>query len=728
MLSELGNFFLAMTLGFGGVQVLSSFWGIYKHNGRYLTLGRVATYLQGGFLTSAFLTLIVAFVVCDFSILTVSLHDHRALPWFYRMAATWGNHEGSLLFFVLIISGVGIAIALFIKNPFLRARALSIQGILTVLFLIFLMITSNPFITLPYLLHEGESLNPLLQDRGLLFHPPLLYLGYVGFSAPYSLALAALWGKEDGETWKKLVRPWVLFAWGALTTGITLGSWWAYYELGWGGWWFWDPVENASLMPWLAGTALLHTLRTGKLYRWSLFLSLLTFGLSLLGTFLVRSGLIMSVHNFAQSPERGLFILSLIGLIMGFAFFLWIWRSPSLQSKSVHLLSREGALLLNSLLLSVGLGTILLGTLYPLWSEWVWGETLAIGTPYFERTFIPLMIPLLILIPIGSLLRNEKESFFQLLLPPLTAAMAAAVIILYIYSPHTLWSLSGIVIAIWVLIGTLMAYLKKRLSLGPTLAHIGVAVSLLGVSAGSGFRLDESRILGVQDQMKVGGLTLTFQEVNEGKGTNYLFQRATLSYPGGALTPEKRLYQPQNALLSETAIMTNGLRDLYVILGPYQGENRWLIRASVIPFAPWIWIGGAIMVLGACVSFFNRRHALLIMLFLLSLTTQADANEEKRASSLQQEVRCPVCAGQSISDSDTEEAEFLRIYISRQLKEGKTEEQIRKDLREKFGNEILFRPPLEAHTLFLWFAPFALLLLILVWIAWKLNKSRIKTK
>ena len=321
-------------------------------------------------------------------------------------------------FFVLILSGMSVALATFLQDPLLKARALSIQGLLTLLFLLFLILTSNPFTALPFTLPEGNSLNPLLQDRGLLIHPPLLYLGYVGFSAPFSLAIAALWGEENVQTWDIIVRPWALFAWGALTAGIALGSWWAYYELGWGGWWFWDPVENASFMPWLAGTALLHTLRTETLYRWSLFLSLLTFGLSLLGTFLVRSGLITSVHSFAQDPTRGFFILCLLGGIMGFAFFIWVWKAPRLQSPPLHLFSRQGALLLNSLFLTVGLATVLLGTLYPLWSDWMWSEKIAIGAPYFERTLIPLMAPLLIFIPIGSVFREKEESLFQLLYHP----------------------------------------------------------------------------------------------------------------------------------------------------------------------------------------------------------------------------------------------------------------------------------------------------------------------
>jgi len=796
MLSELGNFLLVMALGFASVQVLASFWGVVRNacstprlsslddnevekkerrvprTPHYLTLGRITAFLQGGFLSGAFLTLIIAFLVCDFSISTVAFHGHTQLPWYYRCAAAWGNHEGSLLLFVLILSGVGMALAVFLRDPLFQARALVFQGLLTVLFILFLIMTSNPFTPLPFTLPQGSSLNPLLQDKGLLIHPPLLYLGYVGFSAPFSLALAALWGREDVTTWGTLVRPWALIAWGALTAGITLGSWWAYYELGWGGWWFWDPVENASFMPWLAGTALLHTLLTGKLYRWSLFLSLLTFGLSLLGTFLVRSGLIVSVHSFAQSPERGVFILSLIGGIMGFAFFLWSWKAPRLQGTPLLLFSRQGALLLNSLLLCVGLATVILGTFYPLWSDWMWQEKVAIGAPYFERTLVPLMVPLLLLIPLGSLFREKGEALFPFLITPLTAVLGAALLILYFLHPFSLWAFTGIILAIWILIGMGVAFFQQRLSLGPTLAHMGVALSLFGVSVGAGFRSDETRILALGESLEVGGIKLTLQDVHQGKSSTYLYEKAILTFPGGRVTPEKRLYQPQNSLLSETAISTNGIRDLYVILGSYQGENRWLIRASIIPFAPWIWLGGALMVLGAAVSFFNSKchpreggdpdlaseiikkslfenllgldprlrgddnkikqskapsstlrtkikKLILLFFLILPISSSADTTLENRAHTLSQEVRCPVCLGQSIAESETEESEALKIFILQRLKEGESEEEIRAKLRSLYSDEILFRPPFEGHTWFLWIAPFGFFFFILMIFLWK---------
>jgi cytochrome c-type biogenesis protein CcmF len=721
MIGEIGNLFLALALGFSTAQIGASFWGVQRENKRYLVLGKTAAYLQGILVLAAFFTLMLAFLFCDFSLLTVALNDHTGLPWYYRLGASWGNHEGSLLLFVLILSLMGVSLAFSIRDPFFRARTLIFQGLLIFCFLVFLLMTSNPFTPLPFPLPEGQSLNPLLQDKSLMIHPPFLYLGYVGFSAPFSLALAALWGKSEGAAWAILTRPWALFAWAALTIGITLGSWWAYYELGWGGWWFWDPVENASLMPWLAGTALLHVLRTNAFYRWSLLLSLLTFGFSLLGTFLVRSGLIASVHSFAQSPERGMFILYLIGGIMGFSLFLWVWRSPHFKNPSLHPFSRQGLLFLNSLLLFVGLITLCFGTLYPLLSEGLWNETVAVGTPYFNQTLVPLLLPSLLLIPMGALIREGSTSLFQLLILPLTAGLGAIVFLLYIYYPLPLGTILGCGLALWILTGSLEAFFKGRLRLGPTLAHIGVALSLLGISVGSGLRIDEAKILGLNESLTIGSKTLTLQNVTEGKTPTYLYEKATLVSGKNILTPEKRLYQPQNSLLSETAILTNGLSDLYVILGPYQGEKRWLFRASLIPLAPWIWIGGFLMAAGALVSLLRRKEVLIILLTLLLMPHDLNAMPD-----LYKEVRCPVCAGQSIADSEMPEAKALKEFISEELKKGKSDEEIREELRKKFGDDILFRPPFNQKTIFLWGFPFALFLLVLLGFLWRGFQSRAK--
>ena len=410
---------------------------------------------------------------------------------------------------------------------------------------------------------------------------------------------------------------------------------------------------------------------------------------------------------------------------MGMGFFTWTWKAPRLQSPQLELFSRQGMLLLNSLLLCVGLATILLGTLYPLISDGLWGEKVAVGAPYFERTFIPLMIPLFLLIPFGALLRDKDESLFPLLLTPLTAALGGAVVVFYLFNSPSLWAVVGIVTALWVFVGTIMAFLKKRLSLGPTLAHIGVAIALLGVSVAGGFRVDETRILGLQEHLEVGESKLTLEDVQYGKGSTYTYERATLNHSGGILTPEKRLYHPQDSLLSETAIQSNGLRDLYVILGPYEGENRWLIRASSIPLAPWIWSGGILMALGAVMSLIKRKN--LVFLFLLfSFPAFAEGDLESRAQALYKEVRCTVCSGQSIAESESGESKALRGFIVEQLQEGKSEETIRDELRTLFGEDILFRPPFNNKTLFLWFFPFGLFFLVLLGFMWKRYHTRRK--
>ena len=509
------------------------------------------------------------------------------------------------MLFIWVLSGLSAALAFSLPLS-LRPKALISQGIITILFLTFLLVTSTPFHSLPFKLSEGQSLNPLLQDRGLLFHPPLLYLGYVGFSAPFSIALSILWGGKSVHL--RILRAWILVPWALLTAGITLGSWWAYYELGWGGWWFWDPVENISLMPWLSATALLHLLFIERLQKWTLFFCLLTFGLSLLGTFLVRSGLIISVHSFASDTEKAMILATLITLIIATSFVIWIWKAPRFISSSLPLLSRKGLILGNILVLSIVLFTLFLGTLYPLFNEALGGPPLSIGAPYFENTLIPLSLPLFILLPIGCLFCNQHASLLSLLLPPLTAVLGMLVLLLYFFHPHSLLAIVGISLAIWVISGTSLAFYKKSLSLGAFLAHLGVGITLLGVSVAGGFRIDQESPLKIHQSIALAGLPLTFQSIVHGNEPTYTYEQATLTYLKRELTPEKRLYHPQNSLVSETAINTNGFRDIYVAIGSYQGDNTWIIRASCIPLAPWIWLGGALMVLGAGLSFFCRSH------------------------------------------------------------------------------------------------------------------------
>lgn len=727
MLSELGFFFLIMAVGFSSVQTLASIIGVTKWNNRFLTLGKVGSYFQVCFVFAAFCTLLFAFYINDFSVSNVLFNSHTELPWYYRLAASWGNHEGSLLLFILILSTIAALFTKYLPNTktLLKERALVIQGGLIFCFLLFLLITSNPFASIPFTVSEGNSLNPLLQDRSLMFHPPILYFGYVGFSAPFSIALAGLWGEDDLKTWTAAVRPWALIAWSALTAGITLGSWWAYYELGWGGWWFWDPVENASLMPWLAATALLHALRTERLYKWSLFLSLMTFQLSLMGTFLVRSGLVASVHSFAQDTSRSLFVLFLLLATFIFSLGFWIIKGRHLQSQSLDYSSQKGILFLNSLLLFGGLCIIILGTVYPMILDGLIGAKVGVGAPYFEFTFMPLMIPLLVLVPISFFMSGKKESLFPILIVPLTITLMFLASFLYLFSPPSLWVIVGFGVGIWVLGGTGFAFLKKKLSFGPTLAHIGVGISIIGVSIAGGMRTDDSKIFSLKETGEIAGIQMTLEDVKLGKESTYLYEKATLSSAKGIATPEKRFYQPQKSMLSETAILTNGFQDIYVILGPYQGDNKWLIRVSTLPLAPWIWIGGAFMALGGILSLFRRKLVLMLLLCLLPTFSFAEKSLEQRAQELYEEVRCPVCTGQSIAESDNSESAALRSFILDQLEEGKSESEIRDDLRLLFGNEILFRPPLDKNTYFLWGIPFLLFLIISFGFMWKFHRSQL---
>lgn len=604
MLAEIGNLFIALSLGFTCVQIGAS---TYNRSPQWQTLGRVSALLQSACLTLAFLTLIMAFYLCDFSLSLVFLHDHTALPWPYRIAASWGNHAGSLLMFLTLLSWGNGVLAAFLPLP-LRSPALMIQGAVITLLLLFLILTSNPFHELPLTPHNGQSLNPLLQDKSLLFHPPFLYFGYAGFSAPFSISLAVLWLGERSVTSLSFLKPWVLIPWGCLTAGIAWGSWWAYYELGWGGWWFWDPVETISLMPWLTATGLLHTLITKQAYRWSLLLALLTFGLSLLGTFLVRSGLIISLHSFAEDPRKGYILLSLIGLIMGVALAIWALKAPRPKSSPLPFFSQDNLLLGMTLLLMIILFTLLVGTLYPLIASLMGWGPLVIDAAYFEKTAIPLLLVVFLLMPVGIILtKGRHTALLQTLALPCTLVLSTATLLLYSFAPFSLLTFVGTLTAVWILGGTGMALWRKKLSLSAAFAHIGVGISLLGLSIGGGFREDISQPLGIHETLTVAGFPLTLTAVDQGKESTYLYEKAQMTSPAGTLTPEKRLYQPQNMLISETAIASNGLRDLYVALGPYQGNQRWLIQASFIPLAPWVWLGALLMVIGAGIGLWQRR-------------------------------------------------------------------------------------------------------------------------
>ena len=596
----------------------------------------------------AFAALIQAFAVSDFSVANVAANSHTDKPMLYKVAAAWGSHEGSLLLWCLVLTGFGAALARARNLPFgLRTSAVAVQGLLGALFLAFAVFTSNPFARLDPVPFQGASLNPLLQDPALAFHPPFLYAGYVGFSVCFSLAVAALIeGRANAAfwpAWGRWVRPWALASWVFLTLGITLGAFWAYYELGWGGWWFWDPVENASFMPWLAGAALLHssivTERRGALAGWSTFLALLAFTFSMLGAFLVRSGVLTSVHAFAVDPQRGLMLLAILGVTAGAAFALFAWRAPQLKGGGMFApISREGGLVLNNLFLTAAAATVLLGTLYPLILEAATGATISVGPPYFALTFVPLMAVALIVLPAGPFLawkRADLRGVGQRLAVAFGLALLLAVAGWFAFEPRKVLSALGIGLGSWLILGAL-AETAERIRLfrarpgeslrrarglplaawGMTLAHAGLGVFVLGAVVETGFRVEAARPLAVGESLQAGKWTVTLKDVRIVEGPNYLAEqgRLTVAVPGGAtreVTAERRFFPAGGQTTTEVGLDFRGLDDVYVVLGERgptpSGGAGWSVRVWWNPWARLIFLGPAIMALGGMLSLMDRR-------------------------------------------------------------------------------------------------------------------------
>jgi cytochrome c-type biogenesis protein CcmF len=571
------------------------------------------------FVGLAFAALTYAFVVSDFSIALVANHSHTLKPLVYKISGVWGNHEGSMLLWVLVLAVYAALVsALGRGGERLTAGALGFQGLLAAAFILFILFTSNPFLRLDPMPFEGAGLTPLLQDPGLAMHPPMLYAGYVGLSAAFSYAAAALLVGEEG--WARAARPFMLIAWIALTCGIALGSWWAYYELGWGGFWGWDPVENASLMPWLIGTALLHsalaTERTGAFRTWTLLLALAGFTMSLIGTFLVRSGVLSSVHAIASDPTRGFFIMVLIALAVGGALVLFAVRAPTLQGGAAFdPVSRETTLLLNNVFLVAACACVFVGTLYPLALDALTGTKISVGPPYFALTFAPIFFALLLLVPFGPQLgwkRGDLKASWRALYPALGLAGVAAIAVLAIASPRFLTGVAAFALAGW-LIGASIIDVRKRKgarasAFAAALAHAGLGVSLMGVAATTLWRSEALVVVGPGETMTVGPYRLRFDGVTTVQGPNYTANRAhlVLQGSGAKLEPEYRFYPAEGQDLVDTAIRTTGFNDLYLALGDDRGHGRFAIRAYVSPLAPLIWLGGLVMALGGCLSLWGR--------------------------------------------------------------------------------------------------------------------------
>ena len=637
MIPEIGHFALVLALALALVQGSVPLIGAQMGISSWVALAKPVARLQFLFVLVSFVCLTVAFLQNDFSVLYVAQNSNTSLPTIYLISGVWGAHEGSLLLWALSLSLWTAAVTWFSKGipNAMLARVIGVLGLITVGFLLFLLITSNPFERLVPAAIEGRDLNPLLQDPGLAIHPPMLYMGYVGFAVPFAFAIAAMLGGRLDAAWARWSRPWVQVAWVFLTLGIALGSWWAYYELGWGGWWFWDPVENASFMPWLVGTALMHSLavteKRGAFKAWTVLLAIFTFSLSLLGTFLVRSGVLTSVHAFASDPERGVFILMFLGVVIGSSLLLYSWRAAQIRSY-VHfeLVSRETGLLLNNVVLVVACASVLLGTLYPLAIDALGFGKISVGPPYFNSVFIPLTAPLLGLIGVGTLARWKRDTFEnlwpKLRLPLLASAIFGVLFPLVAMEFFDPMAVLGMFLVAWVLLTSIKGIKEQArgrglsgISLsfwGMTFGHIGIAVFVVGITLTSIYSTEKDLRLEAGQTYTLGGYDFTFKGATHLQGPNYQGDRGevVITREGkevAVLHPEKRNYKT-GMPMTEAGIDAGLTRDLFVALGEPLGQGgAWSVRLYHKPYIRWIWLGALIMGLGGLLSAGDKRYRLL---------------------------------------------------------------------------------------------------------------------
>lgn len=640
MIVELGHFALILALGVALAQTIVPLIGAHKGWRDWMVIANPMASVQFALVLFAYAALTYAFIVSDFSVKLVVDNSHTLKPLLYKISGVWGNHEGSLLLWVLILTLFGACAAWFGGNlpASLQARVLAVQSGITAAFMLFMILTSNPFVRLAFPPFDGTDLNPLLQDPGLAFHPPFLYLGYVGLSMSFSFAVAALIEGRVDAAWGRWVRPWTLAAWVFLTIGIATGSWWAYYELGWGGFWFWDPVENASLMPWLFAAALLHSAivveKRETLKSWTILLAILGFGFSLMGTFIVRSGLLTSVHAFAMDPERGVFILMILAAFMGGALTLFAARAPVLEAKGVFsTVSRESALVVNNVLLAVSSFVVFIGTMWPLVSEMLFDRVLSVGPPFFNTAFTPFMVALAMVLPIGAMMPWKRANLARAMRPlwgiaAFSVAMGAVT-----------WALQtgnsplvpiGLALGLWVMLGSVAdiwqrtgrGEIKARLSRltrlpradwGKYLAHSGLGMSVFAVAALVGWESEDIRVVQLGESFDKGGYTLTLTSVDRVEGPNYVSTMGTIeaSRDGrvvAILNPEKRFYPIAGMPTTEAAIDYKIHRDLYITLGDPQDNGGWAVRTYIKPFANWLWFGCFLMALGGIFSLSDRRY------------------------------------------------------------------------------------------------------------------------
>ncbi len=639
MIPEIGNFSLIIALFLSLIQGALPIIGASRNDS--VLMGTARTLAVGQFLIVlvAFCCLLQAFVANDFSVMYVAQNSNSQLPIQYRISAIWGGHEGSLLLWTFILTMWTVAVAAFSRHlpQEMVARVIGVKGLVSTGFLLFMLLTSNPFDRLFPAAMDGRDLNPLLQDPGLVIHPPMLYMGYVGFSVAFAFALSALLGGKLDSTWARWSRPWTTVAWVFMTLGIALGSWWAYYELGWGGWWFWDPVENASFMPWLVGTALMHSLavteKRGAFKSWTVLLAIAAFSLSLLGTFLVRSGVLSSVHAFATDPKRGVFILSFLVVVIGSSLLLFAWRAPKIGlGGKFDLISREAMLLSNNVLLSVASASVLLGTLYPLFMDALGMGKLSVGPPYFHTVFVPLMIPMIMMMGLGPVARWKQASLpdiWQRVRWALAASAVIALLLPLVMGKWTPLTALGVLLAAWVIITSLLD-LRKRIAgdgdlwrrlripsrsyYGMLLAHLGIGIFIVGVTMVKGYETERDVRMDVGDTLEAGGYVFRFDGVSDQFGPNYMAAQGRVTVRKNdkvitVLKPEKRRYNTSGMPMTEAAIRTGILRDLYVSLGePIPDSNAWAVRVYIKPFVDWIWFGCFMMALGGVIAISDRRY------------------------------------------------------------------------------------------------------------------------
>ena len=640
MIAELGNYALALSLAVSFFLAILPLWGAEKGHLQLMSLARPMTYGLFFSLTIAFAALFYLFAVNDFSVQYVVNNSNSSLPIYSRLSAVWGSHEGSLLLWIWLLTLWGAAVALFSKHlpQEAVARVLGIMGIISIGFLLFVLFTSNPFTrTFPDFPVDGRELNPMLQDVGLIFHPPLLYMGYVGFSVAFAFAIASLMTGKLDSAWARWSRPWTMAAWVFLTLGIVLGSWWAYYELGWGGWWFWDPVENSSLMPWLAGTALIHSLavteKRGSFKAWTVLLAILAFSLCLLGTFLVRSGILVSVHAFASDPTRGLYILAYLVVVIGGSLTLYAYKGNQIRSRdNAERYSRETLLLLNNILSMTALCVVFLGTLLPLVHKQLGLGSISIGAPFFDQMFLIIMTPFALLLGIGPLVKWRRDQFSEIRTPVVVSVIVMAIAGFALpYFLHNKLTVS-------VVLGTMMSVIIVLLSLyemkqrathresffkgitklsrshwGMILAHLGVAMTVWGIAFSQNFSVERDVRMAVGDTVHIADYDFKFTGVSDANGPNYMGGKAQIDIskdgkPEATLFAEKRFYTVSKMPMTEAAIDWGFTRDLYVALGEKIEDNSWALRLYYKPFIRWIWIGGLFMALGGLLCMFDRRY------------------------------------------------------------------------------------------------------------------------